>query len=423
MRDPDGPPTAGASPAGASPGAPPFGYAFLREALAAADAAGVVHVGDDADPTLRYLAGETDERTVAFVFDGARAVCCPPAGDDVAVDPAFPGEVRTANAAKPPGVRAARALADLLGREPTAAVVAEDRGTVLVPAHLPHDAALFLERAGFALESTRAIERARTAKTPAEVAAVERVQRAAAHGLARARALLADATVADGVVVRDGDPVTVEALRRGVDAALAAGRVAPADGTAIAVGPGTGGDDVPAGAADESPGLRAGDPVVVGVSPRGRTGYRGALARTLVVDATGGWERRAHVACRAALRAGLSAAEPGAPARRVREEVLAELAAHGFDPGAGGAVHGAVGHGIGLARRERPALDADDALEAGSTLAVAPTLAAGEGVVRLETVGVVAEGGAEALVEHALSMDPTVGRESPDADGDPTGPS
>ena len=393
--------------------APPRDYGFLHDAIEAADAVGAVHVGPGEEPSLRYLTGLATDRPVAVVVADGRAACCPPPGLASATRRTFPGVVRTADAGEPPGVRAARTLAALLGpridRDHGVAAPG-DAGAVLAPSTIPHDAALFLEAAGFALESTAAIERARAGKRDAELAAMERVQRRAVRGIERARDLLAAATVEDGVLVGSGvnvdsgTPLTAERLRRAVDAALATAGVDPADGTTVA-----GGSDRRRDGDGVSPHLRAGEPIVVDVSPRGRSGYHADLARTLVVEGAGGWERRAHVACRAALRAGLAAVEPGAPASRVDREVSAELLAHGFG-GEDGPEGRQVGHGIGLARHERPVLDRGDTLREGTVLAVEPELTDPEGgVVRLETVAAVIDDGAEVLAEHSLSMDPRDG--------------
>jgi Xaa-Pro aminopeptidase len=112
-------------------------------------------------------------------------------------------------------------------------------------------------------------------------------------------------------------------------------------------------------------------PVVVDCRPRGPAGSRLRAAWTVVVDGDGGWERRAHVALRAAHRAGrerLAAALDGGreTAGSVAAEVRAELAAYGFDDPT------VAVHGVGLDTREAPR--GGDPIEAGQALVVAASV-------------------------------------------------
>jgi Xaa-Pro aminopeptidase len=215
--------------------------------------------------------------------------------------------------------------------------------------------------------------------------------------------------------------VTAERLRRVANVSVAAAGVDPAGATTVrvggvGVGPGTDPTRV-----DPDRTARAGDPIVVDLAPRGPAGYRGGLARTVVVGGRGGWERRAHVAVEAARRAALGAVEPGVPAGTVRRELLAELTAYGFEDDSRAAVHG-----VGLAPRERPlaGAGAGEDLRAGTTLAIAASVAgpppgpaddgtdgdhdrAGEcPLVRLRDVVAVTSDGAELLVDPPTGLSP-----------------
>jgi Xaa-Pro aminopeptidase len=420
-------PTDGGGAAGA-PG-PSRVLDAVAAAVAEADAAGFVHVGDRFDPDLRALVGfDGPDRGYAVVHDagGGGWTCLAPSLYDGDAERAFPGTVRPADG-RPPGERAAA----LLGERRSDAAAGREDGRVLVPPHLPHDAAVYLEDAGFALASTGAVRDARAAKSQAEVDAVRRAQAAAVAGVERAAAVLraadvpdgrgasgsrtaagedradADATAGEGgVLALDGEPLTTVRLRRAVDAAVAAAGADPAANTVVAAGP---------ACADlhyrgDRP-VHAGETVLVDVSPREPGGYHGDCTRTFVVAGSGGWERRAHVACEAALRAGVAAVEPGAPARRVHEEVAAELAAYGFaaEYGADAGFTHAAGHGVGLALHEAPSLrgSGDESLREGATLAVEPGVYDPErGGVRVEDVVVVRAGGAEVLVETPRSLAP-----------------
>ena len=317
--------------------------------------------------------------------------------------------VRTDRAGDPVGTRAA-------------AVLDERRSggdELLVPRSIPHDAAVYLERAGYVLSSNPVVAETRAVKTPAEIDRIRRVQRAAAAGMARAETVLARSEpgpetedggeTADSPGVRaalrwNGETLTAERLRRAVNATLAGAGVSDADNTVIGAG-----RAAAARRAGDGP-IRAGETVVVDVAPRGPDGYHGGLTRTFVVDGDGGWARRAYVAVEAAREAALAEAEPGAPAATVHGEAAAELAAYGFDPdaasGEAGFAHGA-GHGVGMSRREPPSLPGDDALRAGHVLAVRPGVYdPAAGGVRVADVVVVREDGYEVLAEYPFGTAP-----------------
>jgi Xaa-Pro aminopeptidase len=390
---------------------------FLDDALAAADAVGFVAVGGRFDADLRYLTrfGALTESS-AYVRTAGTDVLCAPSGPAERVAERFDGRVATDRLGDPIGVRAAAALAELLGNEAG--------GTILVPATIPHDAAVYLERAGYELQSTAAVAAARATKAPDEIAAIRGVQRAAAAGLRRVERVLAAAENSETDGQRDQSsslrwedgPLTAERLRRAVNAELAACGVRSAGNTAISVGrdsstgrPGPPADTNHAAAPQRS--LRAGEPIRVTVAPRGPHGYHGALTRTFVVDSDGGWERRAHVAVDSALDAALSVIEPGATPATVAREADAELAAFGFGPtsAADGDSDGPLTsvYGVGLEQREAPTLDENTELEAGMVVAVAPGVCDAErGCIRLGDLVVVTDDGGDLLVDASRSFVP-----------------
>jgi Xaa-Pro aminopeptidase len=408
----------------------------IVEAVEAAGAAAFVAVGDRFDDDLRYLtrfAGP--DRPYALVVvpeantesegrpdadrDGAdigRAVCCAPAlfgeqanrefVDGAVVHDRVVREVRTAGVGDHAGKRAAAVVAELLGD----AGGSESDRTLLVPSSIPHDAAVYLERAGHELASTDAVATARARKTDAELDRLRRVQRATATGMARAETVLATSEVAedeagDPAVRWEGEPLTTERLRRAVNAILAAHGVRDAGNTVIGAGP---------SAADlhfvgDEPILR-GETVLLDISPRGPDGYYGDMTRTFVVDGDGGWERRAYVAVEAAREAALAEIEPGVPAKTVHGEAAAELAAYGFDPnadeGGTGFTHG-TGHGVGVSLHESPSLSGAGELRPGHVVTIEPGVYdPNVGGVRLEDLVVVTEDGYEILATYPFGIVP-----------------
>ena len=383
------------------PDRPATDHATVDDVIDDAGAVGFVAVGGRFDPGLRYLtrfAGP--EPGYAFVRVPGRSVLCAPAGYVRTAEAKFDGEVAADRVGDPAGERAAAVLDGELGGGAESAA-----GTVLVPPTIPHDAAVYLERAGYDLRSTAAVADARAAKTDTEVDVIDAVQRAATAAVRDTERLLAAADIDDsGRLRRAGRPLTTGRLRRATNAELARRGVGDAGNTVVTAGGGATGE-----ATRNDRRIRAGDPVVVAVAPRGPHGYHGSLARTFVVGSDGGWERRAYVAVEAALDAALAEVEPGTVAATVGREADAELAAFGFDPAGASVAAGrpAPGHGVGLARRERPFLDADTELEPGHVVAVEPRVADTErGAVRLSALVAVTADGSERLGDGDPSFTP-----------------
>ncbi|GAB7010000.1 M24 family metallopeptidase [Halorubrum trueperi] len=414
-------------------------------AIAEAGADAFVAVGDRFDDGLRYLTRFCGpDRAYALVvvpvddFAG-RAVLCAPSlfreqaerdfvasartrTDDRDFHDGVVREVRTDGVGDHAGERAAAVVCDLLAdsdRDGDRDGAAESDGdrTLLVPPSIPHDAAVYLERAGNDLSSTDAVETARERKTDAEIDRLRRVQRAAVAGTARAETVLAESEVGEAEPAGETDAgrrpalrwnggrLTTERLRREVNAVLAARGVGDAGDTVIGSGPSAADlhfvGDVP---------IRAGETVLLDVSPRGPDGYRGDLTRTFVVDGDGGWERRASVAVESAREAALAEIEPGATAARVHGEAAAELAAYGFDPNAGeggvGFTHD-TGHGVGVSLHEWPSLSGGAELRPGTAVAIEPGVSdPNVGGVRVADLVVVTEDGYEVLAEYPIGIVP-----------------
>lgn len=314
--------------------------AVLRAELESRDAGAFVHVGSEVDPAIRYCGSIERERAtrtdalVAVAFDGdewlVRVL------DD------------SSTSADHPAVRLARDLRERDVRDP-----------VLTPRDVPHDAALYLERAGFSLASSDALERARATKTTGERERVERASVAAGAGVRAVASILADASVVDGRLEGDGrledsegEPITSERLRRAADVAIVEAGAFPAGNTVVEAHARAGDEPIRAGKPGTSrfEPLRADEPIVLEVAPREPTGYHASLTRTLVAESEGGPERRAHVAVTSALRSAramLAGGERSVDA--VAADLEAEVLAFGFDEGVEVGVHG-----VGLEPRERP---------------------------------------------------------------------
>jgi Xaa-Pro aminopeptidase len=382
---------------------------------------GFVHVARGDDPDRRYLTRTVEPQQAAAVVcvptdtGDLEAIYCVSAADrDAAVadfltdsadasateiDHVIECSVATRDPQTPPGTHAVSVLAERLG-------TAEGAGTLRVPSHLPHDAAVRLQQAGYDLSSTTAVADARASKTDAERDCLRAVQRGAAHGMAHASELLAESTIADGIVRVDGDPLSARQLEREIAAALAGLGVTP--------------ETVRVRAGDTAPTepLPADEGIVVHLVPRGPHGYHGHLTRTVVVDSDGGWDRRAFIAATAAQTAARRHCEPGGNVGTVAAEATAELTAYGFSPrthsgddGDDTATDDAGGwatvHGVGLTPHEAPSPADDGALQAGSVLAVETGVVdPDQGRIRLGTLVAVTADGGERLVDAPVSLTP-----------------
>jgi Xaa-Pro aminopeptidase len=374
----------------------------VDEAITTAGVDGFIHIGDRFDDDLRYLtrfAGP--DRDYAFVFVDGDAVLCAPRLFAEQADREFPGVVVPAES--PTASAPERALAVLDDQ------LSLDEARVLV---LPSAPAAAVRTIAGAVADVRleAIDLDRERKTDVERERHAVVQRAAQQGMARAEAVLAEATVQDAEAELrwDGAALTTERLRREVNAALSTAGVRDAGNTVIGAGPSCA--DLHFTGSDE---IRSGETVLLDLSPRGPNGYYADLTRTFVVGDLGEWERRAYDAVEAAQDAALDAlgGGTGTPGIRVHEAATETLAEHGFDAGDVdvGMYHG-TGHGVGLSLHEPPSLSSETSLEAGHVVTVEPGVYDPErGGVRLEDLVVVTADGYENLTAYprAVRPDPT----------------
>ncbi|QLK27668.1 M24 family metallopeptidase [Natrinema zhouii] len=302
---------------------------LLSDALEKRDASAFVHVGSDRDPEIQYSCLTPPADVTAVAYDGVER------------------EWLVRSAADEAGGHPAERLA-------TALVDRGLAGTILTPPRVPHDAALYIEQAGFELASTDALERARATKTAGEREQIATAQRAASAGIRRAASILADATVIDGRLATaastdagsEPEFLTPARLRSAIDEAVVGAGAFPVGNTAVNPN-----STSSSAGADAEP-LRPGEPIVIETAPRGPAGYYGGLVRTLVVDSDGGRERRVHVAVTQSFRSARSMLTAGPESvTAVAADLEAEVRSFGF--GDASAIETRVS-GVGLEPRERP---------------------------------------------------------------------
>ncbi|WP_251330046.1 M24 family metallopeptidase [Haloplanus pelagicus] len=294
-----------------------------------------------------------------------------------------------------------------------AAVVADflaDRGveSVVVPARFPLGTADGLRDAGVTVDvdDEDTVTRIRAVKTPAEVEHVRRTQRANERAMATAESLIESATVVEGVLHRDGDPLTSEAVRLAIERTLLEDGCA-LDETIVACGTDTA-DPHERGSGP----LRADEPIVVDIFPRDKeTKYHGDITRTFLRGTPDPTLREWFDLTDEARRAALDAVEPGVTGEAVHAAACdvyedAGLPTLRADPSAEtGFIH-STGHGVGLDVHELPRIGPDgDELEPGNVITIEPGLYdPAVGGVRIEDLIVVTEDGYENLTEYPVEL-------------------
>ncbi|GAB6861616.1 M24 family metallopeptidase [Haloplanus litoreus] len=281
-------------------------------------------------------------------------------------------------------------------------------GSVAVPARFPLGTADGLREAGVTVDvdDGDAVTRIRAVKTSEEVEYVRRAQRANERAMAAAESVIESATVVEGVLHRDGDPLTSEAVRREIELTLLREGCA-LDETIVACG---------ADAADPhdrgSGPLRADEPIVVDIFPRDKgTRYHADMTRTFLKGTPDSTLREWFDLTDEARRAGLDALEPGVTGEAVHGAVCDVYEAAGVptlrtNPGAEtGFIH-STGHGVGLDVHELPRIAPDgDELEPGNVVTIEPGLYDPDvGGVRIEDLVVVTEDGYENLTDYPVEL-------------------
>jgi Xaa-Pro aminopeptidase len=286
---------------------------------------------------------------------------------------------------------------------------------LVVPAELPVAVADRLRADGVeVVPDEPEFIRRRRSKNASEVEGVRRAQAAADAGMAAAAELLRTAATRDGVLTRDGDALTSEAVR-GRIRDVCAERGAPADDDIIVAGGAAGATGHENGTGP----LPAGVPVIVDIWPRDeRSGCYCDMTRTFVsggdpADDVARWHALALTALERVyerLRPGVTGRElfgaacdvfEGAGELTQRTKPEGETLRDGF-------FH-SLGHGVGLEVHEEPALGRTgaDPLVPGDVVAIEPgCYRNGYGGVRLEDLALVTEDGYERLTDFRYDLAP-----------------
>ena len=296
------------------------------------------------------------------------------------------------------------------GRARTIAAFLADRGvdSVAAPWRFPLGEADELRARGVevAPEPEDVIGRIRAVKADEEIEHVRAAQRANEAAMAAAEDLLREASVRDGALRYDGEPLTSERVKEEIEVTLLR-HGCGLDETIVACG---------ADAADPhdrgSGPLAADEPIIVDIFPRNKeTKYHADMTRTFVKGDPDPTVREWFDLTDEARRAGLDAIEPGVTGAAVHDAVCdvyedagePTLRADGTTET--GFIH-STGHGVGLDVHELPRLAPDgDELRPGHVVSVEPGLYdPAVGGVRIEDLVVVTEAGYENLTDYPVEL-------------------
>lgn len=249
---------------------------------------------------------------------------------------------------------------------------------VTVPSAFPHGIARRLERAGIrVLAAKQDMFPSRAVKTAGELRKMAESQQAAVIAMRAAINLIAHAEITGSGYLRARERyLTSEDVRRMMRATLLEHDCFCAD-TIVAAGKHA------ADPHEKGNGrLRANEAIVIDVFPRHlEHGYCGDLTRTVLRGTASPMLKKMYQAVKAAQSAALDCVRPGVACATVHKRAAAELARRGFNTTVTGEkrvgfIH-SVGHGVGLAIHEAPALAAGAGkrrLRSGNVITIEPGL-------------------------------------------------
>ncbi|WP_433633165.1 M24 family metallopeptidase [Halomicrococcus sp. NG-SE-24] len=296
------------------------------------------------------------------------------------------------------------------GRHRVVAEFLDDHGveSVVVPERFPVGTADGVRErgVGVAADESEVVTDVRATKTDEEVEHVRTAQRANEAAMRAAEDLLSAASVEDGILQYEGEPLTSERVKEEIEMTLLR-RGAALDETIVACG---------ADAADPhdrgSGPLTADEPIIVDIFPRDKASkYHADMTRTFLRGDPSDELRERYDSTHEALEAALAAIEPGATGEDVHDAVCDVYEDAGYatlrsDPDAEtGFIH-STGHGVGLDVHELPRLSPSGGeLVPGHVVTVEPGLYDPEvGGVRIEDLVVVTEDGYENLTDYPVEL-------------------
>ncbi|WP_254529980.1 M24 family metallopeptidase [Natrinema gelatinilyticum] len=283
--------------------------------------------------------------------------------------------------------------------------------SIAVPRNFPTGTADGLRERGLevTVEPDGIVTDVRAKKTDWEVEQIRATQRANEAAMARAEELIATADIDDGVLVRDGTPLTSERVTEEIEITLLR-HGCGLDETIVACGA-DGADPHDRGSGP----LESGELIVIDIFPRDKdTGYFADMTRTFARGDPGEEARRRYDVTLAAYEAALETVRAGVTGADVHDAACDVIEDAGYatirsDPNAEtGFIH-STGHGVGLDIHEQPSVSpSGGGLEPGHVISIEPGIYdPAVGGVRIEDLVVVTADGYENLTDYRIGLEPT----------------
>ncbi|WP_338729138.1 Xaa-Pro peptidase family protein [Haladaptatus sp. DJG-WS-42] len=279
-----------------------------------------------------------------------------------------------------------------------------DVSSVLVPTDFPlgHGDGLRGQGVEVTADDDDVLRDIRAVKLPQEIAHVRAAQKANEQAMKTAETLISEASVEDGVLYHEGEPLTSERVRQEIELTLLRHGCA-LDETIVACG---------VDAADPhdrgSGPLLAEESIIVDIFPRGKESkYFADMTRTFVKGTPSDELQAWYDVTDVALEAALDAVKPGATGKEVHDVVCDIYEEAGYptlradDTTEVGFIH-STGHGVGLDIHEMPSVSPrGEELKPGHIITIEPGLYDPDvGGVRIEDIIVVTEDGYENLTDY-----------------------
>ena len=272
---------------------------------------------------------------------------------------------------------------------------------LVVPENFSFEHARQLQARGYELTSKpEPFFEERALKTSDEVKAIETAQRAVEAAVQRAIKLISAASIKNGLIMHDGEPVTSERIKKLINVALmeqdCVGQHTIIAGGVQACDPHNEGSGA----------LKAGEAIVMDVFPRHMaTRYFADMSRTVLKGKARPEMKRLYDAVLAAQEEAIASVRDGADGQKIHAQVNRRFEDAGFKTGLvngrmQGYFHG-TGHGVGLDIHESPRISKSGSrLQAGQVVTVEPGLYYPEiGATRIEDMVLVTPDGCRNLTQ------------------------
>ncbi|MEW6247657.1 MAG: Xaa-Pro peptidase family protein [Nitrospirota bacterium] len=288
-------------------------------------------------------------------------------------------------------------------------LILQDAGLtqVLVPGNFPYIHACRLQELGYRLGTKREpfFER-RVVKTAEEIGHIEATQRATEAAVAAAHRALRRASVRDGVLWLDGEPLTSERVKKLINVTLME-RDCVAQHTIVA-----GGEQACDPHHEGSGPLPADRSIIFDVFPRSAASrYFADMSRTVVRGRASAELKRLYWTVKDAQEEAIAQIRDGADGAKIHQGICERFEKAGYKTGLvngrmQGYFHG-TGHGVGLDIHEAPRISrTGSVLQEGHVVTVEPGLYyPGLGAVRIEDMVLVTHDGCRNLTDYPKTFE------------------